>query len=108
MRNILILFILLTQFLYAKNITNYTQLPKEKTSEEIFYKVCLDGVVYWVLSSKNPETTKDGRGGLALYYDKKTLQPKRCILTKNKCFNVKAKLGKNISKVCFKNFKIIK
>ncbi len=92
------------------NITNYKQIPESKSSEEVFYKVCLDEVVYWVYSSIKSSDTKVGKGGLSIALNGKTLQAQRCKITKRECVEGKRtfEVSRNIKNIyCYKHFKII-
>ena len=88
-------------------ITNYKHISKNNTSNNIFYKVCLDGVVYWVMSTTNPSKKNMGRGGMSIYLDNVTLQPQRCKILKEKCIENKA-IYKNKNILCYKQFKELK
>lgn len=90
-----------------KDITNYSHFSKQHTSTEIFYKICLEGIVYWVYSSENPEQRSNGKGGLSPYYNSKTLSLQRCEITDTKCIDNKAMYTDRKDILCFKQFKEI-
>ena len=105
MKLIFFMVIMITT-LFSKDITNYNGLSKNNTSSEIFYKVCLEGVLYWAYSSKNPEQKEDGKGGVAVYYSK-DLKLQKCKITNTKCVDNKPMYGNKKEEICYKEYKEI-